>query len=198
MNVGIVVEGPSDRAVYPVLMNRVRKGISNLQIRECGGKSKLKNGFLGFLKEFQRNPAWRIDISFVIRDSDCNPPQQVEEQLANVLRLSRFIPDFRVEFFATKCVLESWLLSDIEAIRMVGAPSHHEPEAAVQIPPVAPAQSGEDKDVFKKILSQFRLSPTPPVYGKIAALTNLNLISQRCNYFREFTRRVTELEPRHG
>src|ERR1700687_6353146 len=101
MNIGIVVEGPSDGAAYPVLMRKIRNDIDGLQVRPCYGRSKLKNKFLDILKEFHRNHAWQINVAFVIRDSDCKPSQQIEEELLQVLRESSFDPHFPVKFFAT-------------------------------------------------------------------------------------------------
>ncbi len=63
MNVGLVVEGPTDEAAYGKLIQRIRNNIGVLQVRPCGGKSRLKNCFVGHLKEFQRNTAWQIDAT---------------------------------------------------------------------------------------------------------------------------------------
>jgi hypothetical protein len=119
MNIGIVVDGSSDGAAYPALIRRIRNDVDQLQIRPCGGKSRLKNAFVGFLKEFQRNPAWHINTAFVIRDSDCKPSQPIEDQLESTLHESGFAPNFPVQFFATKCQLETWLLADENAINQV-------------------------------------------------------------------------------
>jgi hypothetical protein len=190
MNVGIVVEGPSDQAAYRKLLPRIRGDINEFQIRECGGKSRLKHGFVNFLEQFQRNPAWQINMALVIRDSDCAPPQPIEANLGNVLSTAGFKREFRVEFFAIPCMLESWLLSDLGAVRTVASKRGN----GVPIVPlniqIANTNSSNDKDVFAAVLLHFGLSPTPPVYGEIAAVADLALIGNRCNYFREFTRRL--------
>ena len=190
MNVGIVVEGISDGATYRRLIPRIRNDIDEFQIRECGGKSKLKNGFVNFLREFQRNPVWQIDLAFVIRDSDCDPPPPIEKQLQNILGASGFKPEFRVEFFATPCMLESWLLSDLEAIRTAAAQRGHGVELAPLNIQIAHTNSSDDKDVFMRLLSHFRLPATPAVYGEIAATADLTRIGNRCSYFREFIKRI--------
>jgi hypothetical protein len=188
MNVGIVVEGAFDGPTYLALISRIRD-INGVQIRECGGKSRLKHKFVYFLKELQRNPAWQIDVAFVIRDSDCDPPQPIEKQLQNILGVSGFKPEFRVEFFATPCMLESWLLSDLEAIRTVAAQRRHGAGIALPNIQIAHANSSEDKDVFTSVLTHFGLPATPAVYGEVAAIADLTMIGNRCNYFREFARR---------
>jgi Domain of unknown function (DUF4276) len=189
MNIGIVVEGQDDYTTYPTLIQRIRNDMERSQVRECGGKSRLKNGFLNFLREFQ-NPAWQIEIAVVIRDSDCEPPQPIENQLRHILNLSRFKPQFRVEFFAIPCTLESWLVSDVNAIRTVAAQRGHadEPEHLnLQIPN---AHSPEDKELFSRVLSLFGLPATPAVYQEVATIANLDMIGDRCRYFREFSRRI--------
>jgi hypothetical protein len=190
MNFGIVVEGPTDEAAYRILLPRIRNNVGALQLRSCGGKSRLKNGFVGYLKEFRRNNAWQINAAFVIRDSDCHPPQQIEQQLRNVLNASGFTPDFGVEFFATPCMLESWLLSDLDAIRTVCAQRGH---VAGILPPnihIANAPSAADNDVFTQVLTHFGLPATPPVYRDVVALANFTMIRNRCSYFGEFMRRI--------
>lgn len=190
MNVGIVVEGPSDEAAYRELIPRIRSDIRELQIRPCGGKSSLAHGFVNFLEEFQRNAAWQINLALVIRDSDCFPPQPIEKKLRNILAASGFKPKFGVEFFATPCMVESWLLSDLDAVRAVAANRGHGiPIAPLNIE-IQNANSVEDKDVFPKVLTYFGLPATPTVYGEVAARAALAMIGNRCNYFREFSKRI--------
>jgi len=189
MNIGIVVEGQDDYTTYPTLIQRIRNDIERSQVRECGGKSRLKNGFLNFLREFQ-NPAWQIEIAVVIRDSDCHPPQPIENQLRTIFNISRLKPQFRVEFFAIPCTLESWLVSDLNAIRTVAAQRAHggEPEHLnFQIPN---AHSPADKELFSRVLSRFGLPATPAVYQEVARIANFDMIGERCSYFREFARRI--------
>ena len=190
MNVALVVEGATDESAYPRLIHRIWDNAVVSQVRACGGKSKLKNGFVAHLKEFQRNNAWRIDAAFVIRDSDCLPPAGIEQQLAEVLDATGFAPDFAVEFFVTPCMLESWLLSDTPAIGSVAADRGTAREANLQHIEITPQPSADDDETFVRVLSRFGLPATPAVYGDVAARADLSLIERRCGYFREFRRRV--------
>jgi hypothetical protein len=190
MNVGLVVEGSTDETAYRKLVQRIRNDVGVLQVRPCGGKSRLKNCFVGHLKEFQRNNAWQINVAFVIRDSDCRPPHEIEQQLRDRLDADGFAPDFRVEFFATPCMLESWLVSDIGAIRTVAANRGARPDADLQHLLITPQHSTNDKDAFNRILIQLGLPATPTVYGEIATAAEFTLVEQRCGYFREFCRQV--------
>jgi hypothetical protein len=191
MNVGIVVEGASDESTYRKLLPRIRNDIGALQIRECLGKSGLKNRFVGFLKEFQRNPAWQIDAAFVICDSDCNPSKPIEDQLRGILVTSAFIPKFRVEFLAIGCMVESLLLSDLEAIRKAAVRRGQIARAAAASDiQIGDANSSANKDIFFQVLRDFGLPAIPAVYGEIAATANLDLVASRCNYFPDFVRRI--------
>ncbi len=190
MNVGLVVEGPTDEAAYGKLIQRIRNNIGVLQVRPCGGKSRLKNCFVGHLKEFQRNTAWQIDAAFILRDSDCHPPLQIEQQLQDVLNASGFTPNFPVEFFATPCMLESWLISDIAAIRTVAGGRGANSEADLEHLLITPQHSANDDDAFDRVLIQLGLPRTPAVYAEIASAADFTLVRQRCGYFREFCRRV--------
>jgi uncharacterized protein DUF4276 len=190
MNIGIVVEGPSDGTAYPALIRRIRNDVSHLQVRVCRGKSRLKNTFIGFLKEFHRNPAWQINTAFVIRDSDCRPAQPIEEQLQTILRESGFAPDFPVQFFATKCQLETWLLADENAINQVS-------QRRGKNKRVGPVEiqfeiDNNAKERFLEQLLKASLPADPEVYKEIADLVDIDRIAARCPSFRQFIRRVRQ------
>ncbi len=190
MNVGIVVEGPSDRATYPILMRRIRNDISRPQARDCGGRFKLKEAFPYFLEEFQRNPAWQIDAAFVIRDSDCKPSHGIEDDLRRALNDSRF--DFPIEFFAAKCDLETWLLVDENAINQVS----RQRGKNKQVEPVQfQFESEKAKKLFQAQLSKADLRPVPDVYKEIAACMDLEQTAVRCASFRAFVTRIRSLTP---
>jgi hypothetical protein len=190
MNVGIVVEGPSDRATYPTLMRRIRDDIGWPQARECGGRFKLKEAFPYFLAEFQRNPAWQIDVAFVIRDSDCKPPQRIEDDLRRALKDSRF--DFPIEFFATKCDLETWLLVDENAINQVS----RQRGKNKQVEPVQfQFESETAKKLFHTELSKADLRPVPDVYKEVATCMDLKRTAALCPSFRAFVSRIRALTP---
>lgn len=190
MNLGIVVEGDKDILAYSRLIQRIRNNINECQIRQCGGKSRLKHGFVNFLKEFQRNRAWQINAAFVIRDSDCSSPQPIEKQLQRIFEATGFTPQFHVDFFAIPCMLESWLLSDLNAVSTVAAQRGHAAGAAGLNIQIANSNSSTDRDTFIRVLSHFGLLATPVVYGEVAAVASLAAIGNRCSYFREFIRRV--------
>jgi len=107
---GIVVEGPRDAAVYPVIIRRIRPDIERVVARPCGGIPALPNKFVGWLKHFQYEHL--IDKALVIRDSDWKNPHVLEAELSDRLRKSGFEPTFPVHFYATRSMVETWLLAD--------------------------------------------------------------------------------------
>lgn len=189
MNIGIVVEGADDYSTYPTIIGRIRNDIERRQVRQCGGKSRLKGGFLRFLKEFQ-NPAWQIDLAVVIRDSDCSPPKPLEDELRDVLRASNLRTPFRVELFAIPCMLESWLISDVQAIQNVAIQRGHGGPVGALDMQIPNAHSRADKQLFSRVLTHFELPATPPVYEQVAKIANFEIIKQRCRYFQEFVERL--------
>jgi len=191
MDLGVIVEGQFDRSSHVELIRRIHSNISSVQIRDCGGKSRLKTTFVNYLREFQRNPAWSIDAAVVIRDSDCRAPNGIEQQLNGVLASSGFQPSFRVEFFAIPCMLESWLLSDVAAIAQVARARGATPGTAM--PTIANAYNPGDKETFRNVLSHVGLLSTPAVYGEIARLADFPRISARCPYFSDFCNRIGAL-----
>jgi hypothetical protein len=119
MNIGIIVEGDDDLAVYPVLIKRIDPTV-RVHRRKCGGRQRLEDKFVVFLREFASNPvAFNIEKVLTIRDSDCYDPRPIEQGLQEILTRSRFEPTFRVWFHATKRKLESWLLADESAMNVV-------------------------------------------------------------------------------
>ena len=187
MNLGVVVEGPSDRATYPVLIRRIRNDIGTLQVRDCGGRFKLKEAFPYFLEEFQRNHAWGIKAAFVIRDSDCKPSQKIENDLSKTLDASGFMPNFSVNFFAAKCDLETWLLVDQDAINEV---SRRRGKNKQVVPVQFEFESEKAKEVFRSQLSKASLRPVPDVYRDIATSLDLDRVASTCPSFQRFISKV--------
>ena len=102
---GIVVEGPRDGAVYPVIIRKLRPDITDVVARPCGGVPALHAKFVGWLRHFQyQHP---IDKALVIRDSGGKDPKVAEAALKDRLDRSGFKPKFPVHFYATRCMVET-------------------------------------------------------------------------------------------
>jgi hypothetical protein len=190
MNVGIVVEGPDDTAVYRVLIKRIDDRIERVHARECSGRQKLKNKFMPLLDEFARNPAaFNLRKVLVIRDSDCKDPRPTEQELEDILARSNLRRTFGVSFHATKCKLESWLLADEDAINSVsigrGGPG------GVQRVGADLETFREADQLYRRTLSEAGLQDTDAVMQDIAERARLERIAERCPKFRDFMRKVS-------
>lgn len=183
MNLGLIVEGPTDAAAYPELIRRIRQDLEPFQVRPCGGKSRLKGRFVDLLDEFHRNHAWRIQTAFVIRDSDCQPSQTIEGQLNGILDDSGFRPHFPVKFFATKCDLETWLVADEDAINRVSQQrGTNKVVNAIGIQ----LEVAKADQLFSQQLSRADLNPVPPVYAGVARSLDIEKVAALCPSFRRF------------
>jgi len=189
MNAAIIVEGPDDVAVYQILVKRINRAIERIYARECLGRQKLKNKFVYLLGEFASNPhPFNLATAIVIRDSDCNDPQRIEQELQDIfVRLGQRMP-FPVRFHATKCKLECWLLADEQAINSVSMLRG----GAGGIQPIAgDLESLREADViYRQTLSKAGLQDTGQVMREIAQRARLERIAERCPRFRNFTQKI--------
>ena len=167
------------------LRPRIRPVIENVLSLPCGGKSPLGQKFVGFLKELQE---LRVEKALVIRDSDCRDPSAVEERLEQRLHESGFRPPFPVHFYATSCMLETWLLADEGAVNRIAQQRAKPPSAR---PVDDPLEGKRDAQaLFHRMLSQARLPADPAVYAEVAAVADIDRINRRCPYFQQFVDRV--------
>ncbi|MGA3039755.1 MAG: hypothetical protein ABSF54_03070 [Bryobacteraceae bacterium] len=183
---GIVVEGPRDAAVYPVIIRRIRPDIERVVARPCGGIPALPNKFVGWLKHFQYEHL--IDKALVIRDSDWKNPHVLEAELSDRLRKSGFEPTFPVHFYATRSMVETWLMADEQAVSKVALTRGR----TRSIKPIGkPLEEFSDpKTLFQAMLSEASLPADDRVYKEIASAADLYRIAERCPRFAEFREHV--------
>jgi hypothetical protein len=131
----------------------------------------------------------------VIRDSGGKDPQTAAAGLNILLSQSRFKLTFPVHYYATRCMLETWLLADEHAVNKV-ALSRGRPRS------IKPSNKRleeimDPKPLFLKALSQAGLPADDKVYEEIASATDLDKIAERCPRFVEFrARRSTPVNSR--
>lgn len=183
MNLGLIVEGPTDVAAFPHWIRKIRNDVSTLQTRHCTRKVKTK--FCGFLKEFAGNPAWQIQKAIVIADSDCNPPNVIEGSLNK--RLEGSMPQFPVHIIAIRCKLETWLLADENAINKV-AQVRGKPHRIERLEGSVETRDADRR--FRLALATVGLPADEAVYSLVAELSDIDRIRHRCPQFREFERMV--------
>ena len=182
---GIVVEGPRDAAAYPALIRRIRGDVERVAARPCGGVPALLKKFVGMLRGFEYN---RIDKALIIRDSGGKGPKAAEAALKDRLDSSGFKPKFPVHFHATRCMVETWLLADEQAVGKVALSRGWRRS----IKPINKPLEGimDPKPLFLTMLSEADLPADDKVYEEIASAADLDRISQRCPRFAEFRQHV--------
>jgi len=183
---GIVVEGPRDAAVYPAIIRKIRPDIQQVVARPCGGIPALAKQFVGWLKHFQYQH--RIDKALVIRDSGGKDPRTSEAVLRDRLNHSGFKPAFPCHFYATRCMVETWLLADEQAVGKVALSRGWRRS----IKPINKPLEGimDPKPLFLTMLSEADLPADDKVYEEIASAADLGKIAERCPYFLEFRKHV--------
>ncbi len=183
MNLGLIVEGLYDVGPYRRWIRKIRQDVGELQARRCN--RKIKDTFVRFLHELDRNPAWQIHKTIVIADSDCNPPNALADQLRNMLEGSA--PSFPVHCFAIRCNLETWLLADEAAINEVA----ERRLKRGRIPRIDdPLETKDAKTRFHRALSMVELPADDRVYSEIAEHSRIDVLRQRCPQFRDFERLI--------
>jgi len=183
---GIVVEGPRDSAVYPAIIRKIRPDVEQVVPRPCGGVPALPKKFVGWLKHFQYQH--RIDKALVIRDSGGKDPQANEADLNDRLNQSGFKPRFPVHFYATRCMVETWLLADEQAVSMVALARGR--RSSVKPVNKRLEEIMDPKPLLLEMLSQARLPADDKVYEEIASAADLDKIAERCPYFADFRKHV--------
>lgn len=187
---GIVVEAERDVVVYSALIRRIRPDVDSVLSRPCQNVVGVRQKFVGWLKNFQWHSAPQVDKALVIRDSDCNDSQSVEDELARILDQSEFsqLLTIPVHFYATRCMVETWLLADEGAVNQVAIRRGKAASAQRANDPLEGAR--DSKDRFVRMLSQAGLPATPQVYAEIAEAIDLERLGSRCPYFEQFVHRV--------
>ena len=186
---GIVVEAERDALVYSALIRRLRPG-ADIVTRPCGDLASLRRSFVPWLKNFQWHVDLAVDKALVIRDSDCKDPLGVEMELARILDQSDFQDKLTlpVHFYATKCMVETWLLADEGAVNTV---ARRRGKAANVLAVADPLEGKRNaKELFRGMLSQAKLPATSAVYEEVAREADIGVIERRCPYFAQFVDRL--------
>ena len=181
---GIVVEGLYDEAV---LLEIIRKCLSNnieIITRPCGGKDRLMKSFRGFLDSFQyENKGSPVDKALVIRDAGGKDHDELLEKMRS--RIAGRNYTFDVKFIIIVQELETWLLTDEDAISRVTGKTISRVNEDLQ-------SIIQPKEKLKKILSDGGVAYTAEVAKEIARESDLTKIEYRCPRFKKFCQDVTD------
>jgi hypothetical protein len=183
---GIIVEGERDAAVYSILIRRVRPDVDDILSRSCGGIVGLRRQFVAWLKSFQWHSDPVVAKALVICDSDCRGSQSVQDELDRILNQSGFRPQLAlpVHFYATRCEVENWLLTDESAVNKVARDRGKAGKAQAVADNLEVVRNAKER--FLHMLSQADLPATAQVYAEVARAADLDLVAKRCPYFQWF------------
>ena len=182
---GLIVEGQRDVVVYPAIIRRIRPDVERVVTWPCGGVPALREKFVGMLRGFEFD---RIDKALVIRDAGGKDPEAAEAALRDRLARSSFNPKFPVHFYATRCMLETWLLADEHAVRKVALSRGRTRSIKAINKPLEEIM--DPKPLFLAMLSEAGLPADDKVYEEIASAADLGKIEERCPRFAEFCKHV--------
>jgi hypothetical protein len=81
-----------------------------------------------------------VPKALVIHDSDCNDSRSVEDELNRILDQSTFRESLTlaVHFYATRCMVETWLLADETAVNVVARKRGKAGSAQLKLLPLTP------------------------------------------------------------
>ena len=146
----------------------------------------VRRKFVDWLKHFQWHSGYLIGKALVIRDSDCHDSRAVENELVRILDQSAFREKLKlpVHFYATRCMVETWLLADAGAVNAVAQQREKVPSARAIAEDLESA--ADAKKLFRQMLTQAQLPADPAVYAEVAAAADIERIKQRCPYFQRF------------
>ena len=118
MKIALLVEGPSDKEAFPILVKKILGEGTSVIPRVLRGRGNVLNAqkvcsVAQFL--LQRSP----DVSKIIVcvDSECTPADQTEREIGEIEKLvNARIQGCPVRYIAVIHALEGWLLADAHAI----------------------------------------------------------------------------------
>jgi hypothetical protein len=183
---GIVVEAERDSVVYSTFIRRLRNDVEEVIARPCHDVAGVRRQFVGWLKNFQWHAGYDVGKALVIRDSDCRDSRAVEDELFRILDQKGFREKLTlpVHFYATRCMVETWLLADENAVNTVARQRGKAPSAQSVPDPLEGNRNA--KALFQRMLSQSHLPADPAVYAEVATAADIDRIKQRCPNFQHF------------
>lgn len=116
-SIGLVVEGLYDEAVLRVLATRLVPAGVNVHTRPCGGKARLLQKFVGFLKKLEFVEGGRpAEKALIVCDADGRDCQQARQRLEQKVRGRSLRFPAGVHFCVVRQEVETWLLADEQAV----------------------------------------------------------------------------------
>lgn len=187
---GLIVEGSYDVAVYQELLRKITPTLDRIVPRATGGVPNLLRLLLGLLRDLENavngNPVEKV---IVIRDTNGRDAAQLEKDLADKIHGQDFAFAHGIQFHAVRRTVETWLLSDVEAINQVATSRGGNPISGVQ---EQLEEIQDPKTRLIRLLSAASLPFDPAVCREIAARTRLEVLRYRCPSFPSFEQKAKD------
>lgn len=182
VKIGIVAEGlpNSDAQIISELVKKILPEGPSFISRPGGSRGNVIKKYCGWLEEFRNE---KVDKALVIIDQDMSCLKALVEKLQEKIKGRKY--NFQVKFHVIKEEIETWLLSDEQAISRVverNIPRVNETLEDIQQP----------KEKLKDILSRAKATYTPDTLRRIAAESDIEHISYRCPGFQRFRQLVLD------
>ncbi|MGO8762426.1 MAG: hypothetical protein ACLP2P_07010 [Desulfobaccales bacterium] len=175
---GLIVEGNYDKQIIQSLIHKILLKDHNCICRVMYGNPRLLERFPRFLEEFRYK---MVNKTIILKDTDLKSAEKLLQKMKDK-KPNRDYP-FPVKFCVAKKEIEAWLLADENAISKV---------AGKKIPRIKGnlEDMNDPKGKLQRILSNVNIVYTDQIAGRIALEADINIIEQRCSYFRIFRESV--------
>lgn len=179
---GIIAEGlpNSDVLIISELINKIISEEISLCLRPGKDRGNVIKKYRGWLEDFRIK---QIDKAIVMVDQDLTCIKELVTKLAEKIEGRNYI--FQVKFHIIEREIETWLLSDEEAISKV---------IGKNIPRVKGDLENiiDPKTKIKELLSKAKRVYTPETLRKIAQESDIERIASRCPGFRRFQQSIID------
>jgi len=183
LKIGIVAEGVKADSDVQIISELVKKILATDPLfitRPGGNRPNVIKKYCGWLEEFRNE---KVDKALVIVDQDMSCVKTLVEKMQERIKARKYY--FPVKFHVIKQEIETWLLSDEQAISKVverNVPRVNETLEDIQQP----------KEKLKELLSKAKANYTAETLRRIAEESDIERIAYRCPGFRRFTQSVVD------
>ena len=190
MKIALFVEGPSDKAVLPILVKRILGERTGVIVRDFHGRGNLLNEKrVCAIAQVLLRESPDVSKIVVCVDSECTPGDQTERVIRKIEKSVNAGIQQRcsVHYIAVIHALEGWLLTDPDAIT-----EHLGRRAKVKIPNRAASDCRPKevmKAIFRKVGKGYLATREAP---RIAERIDIDKIANRNSSFARFREQVAD------
>ena len=175
--------------MYEVLIPRICGG-QVLATRPCGGVEQLMKLFRALLRNLEHvAQGGPVEKALVIRDSGGKDPAALETEMTARIQGMEYAFPRGIKLCAVRRTMETWLLSDAQAITTValsrGGRQVQEFQGSLE-------DIEDPKQTLRSVLSSARLEYTATLCAEITSHIRIDHLEYRCPSFRAFRQNVLD------